>query len=55
MALTELVNALRQQAIKQREREGELLNKRNSRIRRGSAAGVIRHIQRNRIINRKRS
>ena len=26
MALTELVNALRQQAIKQREREGELLN-----------------------------
>ena len=25
MALTELVNALRQQAIKQREREGELL------------------------------
>lgn len=26
MALTELVNALRQQAIKQREREDELLN-----------------------------
>lgn len=26
MALTELVNALRQQAIKQRGREGELLN-----------------------------
>lgn len=26
MALTELVNALLQQAIKQREREGELLN-----------------------------